>query len=49
VGEGGAIAAPAAVVSAIEDALSSFGVRVDEQHLPPWRVVEYLRDADRVP
>jgi carbon-monoxide dehydrogenase large subunit len=40
VGEGGAIAAPAAVVAAIEDALSPFGVRIDEQHLPPWRICE---------
>jgi carbon-monoxide dehydrogenase large subunit len=39
VGEGGAIAAPAALVAAIEDAL---GVRVDDQYLPPWRVRELL-------
>jgi carbon-monoxide dehydrogenase large subunit len=35
VGEGGAIGAPAALVSAIEDALSAFGVELTEQYLPP--------------
>lgn len=35
VGEGGAIGAPAALVSAIEDALGAFGVELTEQHLPP--------------
>ena len=46
VGEGGAIAAPAALVAAIEDALSPFDVRIDDQHLPPWRICE-LVDARR--
>jgi carbon-monoxide dehydrogenase large subunit len=40
VGEGGAIGAPAALTSAIEDALSPFGVTVREQHLPPRRILE---------
>ncbi len=40
VGEGGMIVAPATIVSAIEDALSPFGVTLGEQHLPPARVVE---------
>src|SRR5439155_3001780 len=40
VGEGGAIAAPAAVSNAIEDALAPLGVRVTEQHLPPARILE---------
>ena len=40
VGEGGMIVAPATVVSAIEDALAPFGVKVREQHLPPSRIVE---------
>lgn len=35
VGEGGMIVAPPTVVNAIEDALSPFGVRIYEQHLPP--------------
>ncbi|MHB8465017.1 MAG: xanthine dehydrogenase family protein molybdopterin-binding subunit, partial [Acidimicrobiales bacterium] len=40
VGEGGMIAAPAAITSAIEDALSHLGVRITEQHLPPCRILE---------
>jgi carbon-monoxide dehydrogenase large subunit len=40
VGEGGMIAAPAAVTNAIEDALAHLGVRVTEQHLPPTRILE---------
>ena len=35
VGEGGAIGSPAALVSAVEDAVRSFGVELTEQHLPP--------------
>jgi aerobic carbon-monoxide dehydrogenase large subunit len=42
VGEGGAIGAPAALVAAIEDALSPFGVQIDHQYLPPWRILELL-------
>lgn len=44
-GEGGAIPAPAAVVSAIEDALSPFGVRFNEMPLTPERIVAALREA----
>ena len=40
VGEGGMIAAPAALTNAIEDALSDLGVRITEQHLPPARILE---------
>jgi carbon-monoxide dehydrogenase large subunit len=40
VGEGGMIGAPAAITSAIEDALADLGVRVTEQHLPPTRILE---------
>jgi carbon-monoxide dehydrogenase large subunit len=40
VGEGGMIAAPAAITSAIEDALAHLGVRITEQHLPPARILE---------
>jgi carbon-monoxide dehydrogenase large subunit len=40
VGEGGMIAAPAAVTNAIEDALAHLGVSVTEQHLPPTRILE---------
>jgi ATPase subunit of ABC transporter with duplicated ATPase domains len=35
VGEGGAIGSPAALVSAVEDAVRSFGVELTEQYLPP--------------
>ena len=42
VGEGGMIVAPPTVVSAIEDALSPFGVRIYEQHLPPSRILELI-------
>jgi len=40
VGEGGMIAAPAALTNAIEDALADLGVRITEQHLPPARILE---------
>jgi carbon-monoxide dehydrogenase large subunit len=42
VGEGGAIAAPPALVAAIEDALAPFGVRITEQYLPPSRILEII-------
>jgi hypothetical protein len=34
------------VVNAIEDALSPFGVRIYEQHLPPARILELIAAAD---
>jgi len=40
VGEGGAIAAPAALTNAIEDALAPLGVKIREQYLPPSRILE---------
>jgi carbon-monoxide dehydrogenase large subunit len=40
VGEGGAMGAPAAVTSAIEDALRPLGVKVLDQYLPPSRILE---------
>jgi carbon-monoxide dehydrogenase large subunit len=40
IGEGGMIAAPAALTNAIEDGLSDLGVRITEQHLPPARILE---------
>ena len=46
VGEGGMIVAPPTLVNAIEDALSPFGVRIYEQHLPPARIVELIAAAD---
>ena len=42
-GEGGTIPAPAAIVSAIEDALAPFGVCFREAPLTPARIVEELR------
>jgi CO/xanthine dehydrogenase Mo-binding subunit len=47
VGEGGMIIAPPTVVNAIEDALSPFGVRIYEQHLPPARILELIAAATR--
>ncbi len=47
VGEGGMIVAPPTVVNAIEDALSPFGVRIYEQHLPPARILELIATADQ--
>lgn len=49
VGEGGAIGAPAAVTNAIEDALAPFGVRITEQYLPPWRVIDLLQSTAMSP
>ena len=45
VGEGGMIVAPPTMVSAIEDALAPFGVRIYEQHLPPARILELIAGA----
>jgi carbon-monoxide dehydrogenase large subunit len=42
-GEGGTIPAPAAIVAAIEDALSPFGVRFADMPLTPERIVAALR------
>lgn len=44
-GEGGTIPAPAAIVSAIENALSPFGVHFAEMPLTPQRIVASLRAA----
>jgi carbon-monoxide dehydrogenase large subunit len=44
-GEGGTIPAPAAIVSAIEDALSPFAVHFAEAPLTPERIVAALRAA----
>ena len=44
-GEGGAIAPPAAIANAIADALSPFGVRVNELPLTPERVLSLLDRA----
>ena len=44
-GEGGTIPAPAAIIAAIEHALSPFGVKFVEMPLTPERIVETLRAA----
>jgi carbon-monoxide dehydrogenase large subunit len=42
-GEGGAIGAPAAILNAINDALSPFGVSIDEIPATPQRIRAALR------
>jgi carbon-monoxide dehydrogenase large subunit len=42
-GEGGGIGAPAAVINAINDALSPFGVEIDEMPATPQRIRAALR------
>lgn len=46
-GEGGTIPAPAAIVSAVEDALMSFGVRITETPILPERICELIDEASR--
>jgi len=46
VGEAGMLVAPPTIVSAIEDALAPFGVRIYEQHLPPARILELIEAAE---
>ncbi len=48
VGEGGAIGAPPAVVNAVADALSPFGVRVNALPLSPARIVDLIDGRDPV-
>ena len=45
VGEGGRMAAPAAVAAAVEDALAPYAVRVDEVPVTPDKVLRLLADA----
>jgi aerobic carbon-monoxide dehydrogenase large subunit len=44
-GEGGTIGAPAAIINAINDALSPFGVSIDEMPATPQRIRAALRAA----
>jgi len=46
-GEGGTIGAPAAVINAINDALSPFGVQIDEMPATPQRIRAALRAKER--
>ena len=43
--DSGTIPAPTAIISAVEDALSPFGVRFAEMPLTPDRIVDALRKA----
>jgi carbon-monoxide dehydrogenase large subunit len=45
VGEGGAIGAPPAVVNAVADALSPFGVTITRTPLTPASIVALLTEA----
>jgi len=45
VGEGGAIGAPAAILNAINDALTPFGVEIDEIPATPRKIRAALRAA----
>jgi carbon-monoxide dehydrogenase large subunit len=47
VGEGGAIGAPAAVINAIVDALSPFGIEFFEMPVTPRRIREKLRNSEK--
>jgi aerobic carbon-monoxide dehydrogenase large subunit len=46
-GEGGTIAAIAALLSAVEDALAPFGVSIAEAPITPQRIVELIAEASR--
>jgi CO/xanthine dehydrogenase Mo-binding subunit len=46
VGEGGRMAAPAAIVSAVEDALRPWCVRIDEIPVTPDKILGWLADID---
>ncbi len=46
-GEGGTIGAPAAIASAVADALSPLGIEVNELPITPQRVFELLRKVGR--
>jgi len=48
-GEGGCIGAPAAVINAINDALSPYGVEIDEMPATPQRIRAALRSAPLLP
>jgi aerobic carbon-monoxide dehydrogenase large subunit len=48
-GEGGAIGAPAAVINAVNDALSPFGVSIDAMPATPQRIRAALRNSGKAP
>lgn len=49
IGEAGAIGSPAAVVSAIEDALRPYNAKITQIPVTPGRVLEFVRAATRQP
>jgi len=46
-GEGGTVPAAAAIISAIEDALAPFGVRIAQTPITPQKLVELIGDGVR--
>jgi len=44
-GEGGAVAPPAAITNAVRDALASLGAEVNETPLTPERIFTAIRQA----
>src|SRR3954466_13424689 len=48
-GEGGAVAPPAAIANAVRDALAALGAEVNETPLTPQRVLAAIRAAQAVP
>ena len=44
-GEGGAIAAPAALMNAVRDALAPLGVSITDQPLSPDRILDLIEQA----
>ena len=47
-GEGSTVPTAAAVVSAIEDALSPFGVQISEAPITPARIIEIIRSGNPI-
>ena len=44
IGESGTVPAAPAIISGIEDALSEYGVRIDETPVSPARIFELIRE-----
>ena len=45
-GEGGTVGAPAAIINAVEDALSPLDLRITEMPLQPEKLLRYIRTAE---
>jgi CO/xanthine dehydrogenase Mo-binding subunit len=48
-GEGGRMVAPAAVTSAVEDALKPLGIKIDEMPITPEKIVRWVSQAQTQP